>query len=368
MTAPVADLAVLVASVAGLWLGARTLVDASVRLARRAGLSDLVVGLTVVAVGTSSPELVVTARAALAGLGNVAVGNVVGSNVFNLAGVLGVVSLVRVVPVQRSLVRRDGAALVLATLLGGAALLDLTVSRPEGLVLVGTLVAYTWYLLRTGGDSVAGDESVDGDGDVADGRVDGEGAADDATTGGEATGPADREPTDRSGTDAPDATAEPPVPQRLLGRVAVPDGVLVVAGLAVLLVGGDLLVASASSLARTAGISEFVIGGTVVAAGTSTPELAVSLVAMGRGSAGVSLGNVVGSSVFNLLGVMGVGAVLAPLSVVPAALGSVAWLAALVAVTVAALWSGRELTRPEGALLALSEAVRWTLGLLGLLG
>jgi cation:H+ antiporter len=313
---------VLVGTVLGLWVGSRLLVDSSVRLARRLGMSDLVVGLTVVAMGTSTPELVVTADAALAGLGDIAVGNVVGSNVYNLAFVLGVVSLVRVVPVDRSLVHRDGVALVASTVFLAVVLADSVVSRVEGLLLVTALVAYTLFLLRT---ADASEERSDG-GIVV----------------------------------TRDATAS----VQFHGR----DVAFLATGLAIVLLSGHFMVESASALARSAGISEWVVGGTIVAAGTSTPEFAVSLVAVRRGSLGVSVGNVVGSNIFNALGILGVGAALRPLSVSPAVFENVLWLTAVVVAVVAALWSGRRLSRPEGGLLTLSEFARWTLGLTGVLG
>jgi cation:H+ antiporter len=335
------QLGTIVATVLGLWVGARLLVDSVVRLARRVGLSELTIGLTVVAAGTSTPELVVTTDAALKGFGDIAVGNVVGSNIYNLAFILGVVSLIRVIPIERSLVHRDGIALVASALLGGAVLLDGTVTRLEGLAFVGLFVAYTAYLLRTGGDGAADPppESAAA------------GAADDTTT---------------------EAREDPPaaIPTALTERVAFPgrDVLFVVVGLAVVLVSGDLLVGAATGLARGAGVSEWVIGGTIVAAGTSTPEFAVSLVALRSGRIGVSVGNVIGSNVFNVLGILGLAAAVRPLSVGPAALETVAWLAVVSVVMVAALWTGRQLSRPEGGLFALSEAVRWALGLLGVTG
>jgi cation:H+ antiporter len=329
---PAVQVGVVLVTVLGLWVGARLLVDSVVRLARRAGLSELVIGLTVVAAGTSTPELVVTTDAAVKGFGDIAVGNVIGSNIYNLAFVLGVVSLVRVVPIERSLVHRDGLALVASTLVGGAVLFDLAVSRFEGALLIGLFVAYTAYLLRTGSDS-----------------------ADLEAPPGSAT----------NGLDMP-----PGVDTSRTERVEFPgrDLALLVAGLAVVLASGDLMVGAASELARGAGVSEWVIGGTVVAAGTSTPEFAVSLVAIRSGRLGVSVGNVVGSNVFNLLGVMGLAAAIRPLSVGGAALENVAWLTVVAVVMVAALWSGRQLSRPEGGLFAGSELVRWALGLLGVLG
>lgn len=316
---------VLVASVVGLGVGARTLVDAAVALARRVGLSDLVIGLTVVAAGTSTPELVVTADAAAAGLGDVAVGNVAGSNVYNVAVVLGVVAALRAIPIERSLVRRDGAALVASTLLFAAVLLDGLVTRLEALVLLGAFVAYTAYLLR------------------------------DATSG------------TRDAHSGPDTG--PPVPLRVAAPTApVRDVALLAVGLTVVLASGHFLVAAATTIASAAGLSDALIGGTVVAAGTSTPEFAVSLVALSRGSTGVSVGNVVGSNVFNALAVLGVGALVRPLAASPVVLETVAWLLVVVVGAVALMWSGRKLSRGEGVLFALSEVARWTAGLLGLVG
>jgi len=341
----VVQVGVIVGTVIGLGVGARLLVDAVVRLARRVGLSELTIGLTIVAAGTSTPELVVTTDAALKGLGDIAVGNIIGSNIYNLAFILGVVSLVRVVPIERSLVHRDGLALVASTALGGVVLLDGAVTRLEGAAFVGLFVVYTAYLLRTGGEAdtepPAGPEEE---------RTDG-------------TEPAPDE--GRTGPDPDDPPAG--VPASLTDRVSFPgrDVVFVVVGLAVVLVSGDLLVGAASSLARGAGVSEWVIGGTIVAAGTSTPEFAVSLVAMRSGRIGVSVGNIVGSNVFNMLGILGLAAVVQPLAVGDAALGTLAWLAVVSVVMVAALWTGRQLSRPEGGLFALLEAIRWVLGLLG---
>ncbi|SDL88141.1 cation:H+ antiporter [Halogranum gelatinilyticum] len=322
------QLGIVVATVLGLWVGARLLVDSVVRLARRAGLSELTIGLTIVAAGTSTPELVVTADAALNGLGDIAVANVLGSNVYNLAFILGVVALFRAIPIAETLVRRDGVVLLASTLVGGAVLFDLTVTRLEGGVLLGLFLAYTGYLL----------------------------ASERATA-------AETSPTGE--TERDDAVSA--VTRKVTERVAFPgrDVVFLVVGLAIVLVSGDLLVGAASTLARGAGVSEWVIGGTVVAAGTSTPEFAVSLVAIRRGSLGVSVGNVVGSNVFNVLAVMGLGAVFRPLTVSPAALETLGWLLVVSAVMVAALWTGRVLSRVEGALFAGSELVRWTLGLLG---
>jgi cation:H+ antiporter len=345
----VVQVGLLVVSVIGLWIGARLLVDAAVRLARRLGLAELTIGLTIVAAGTSAPELVVTADAAVAGLGDIAVGNIVGSNIYNIAFILGVVSLVRFIPIERSLVHRDGIALLASIAVGAVALLDLTVSRLEGAVLVTMLVAYTGYLLRTGTTSAA-----------------------DAT--GTPTVSAPTRPADRPAAPGGDAAAvtasQPAISTALTEQVSFRgrDAVLLIAGLAVVVLSGDLLVQSASTLARTAGVSDRVIGGTIVAAGTSTPEFAVSLLAVSRGRLGVSVGNVVGSCVFNTLGILGVGALVRPLSFSPGILETVAWLVVVATVLIVALWSGRKLSRAEGAVFTGSELLRWALGLIGVLG
>jgi cation:H+ antiporter len=356
-TSVAVNIGIIVVAVLGLWLGARTMVDGSVRLARGIGLSETVIGLTLVAVGTSTPELVVSVDAALAGAGDVAVGNVVGSNVYNLAFILGVVSLVRVIPITRSLVRRDGVVLLGATGLLAGFLVDLRVSRLEGLLALGLMIAYTAYLLRTtpeeSGETSGTDDVTEPDSAVENGR----------------TGSA----VENGGTESPTAgtagtAAVPPgaVARRVPAESRLRTLALTLGGLAVVLVSGHFLVESAVSLARDGGLSEWAIGATVVAGGTSTPEFAVSLVALRRGSAGVSVGNVVGSNVFNALGVVGLAALISPAVVTGEALGSVAWLLVVTVVAVAAMWTGRRLSRPEGGLFAGSEVVRWASNLLGL--
>jgi len=324
------QIAVLAVTVVGLAVGARLFVDAAVRFARRFGLSEFVIGLTIVGIGTSSPELVVSADAALIGRGDLAVGNVLGSNTFNLALILGVLALFGAIPVDRSAVRRDGTALVLATAIGGVVLLDATITRMEGVAMVACLIAYIAYLLGTGGDAASG-------------------SADDA-----------------SASSAPREVAEPTPPGGLARGPtdSLRTAAELVAGLALVLASGHFMVESASALALSAGISELVVGETIVAAGTSTPELAVSIVAMRRGRVGVSVGNILGSNVFNLLGILGVAAIIRPLAASPAVLTGVAWLAAITVAAVAALWTGRRLSRPEGGLFTLSELFRWVNDLL----
>ena len=300
------DLVGVLAAVGALWYGSQYLVDGAVRVARRGGLSELVIGLTIVAVGTSMPELVVTSDAALAGLGDIAVGNIVGSNGYNLAVVLGVVALFRRIPVDRAVVSRDGAVLLASTVVGFVFISDLMITRIEGGILLVGLILYLSLLVRA-----------------------------------------------RAAPSAP-AVGSTPVSAPLWRAAAA-----IVGGLVFVIVGGHLLVVSASDIARLFGVPAWAIGATVVAAGTSTPELAVSLVALRRGRVGVSLGNVIGSNVLNLLGALGIAALLRPLTVDPAAVAETGWLLALSSVVLLLLWTGRSLSRSEGGLLVLSEAIRW---------
>ncbi|SFK70045.1 cation:H+ antiporter [Halogranum rubrum] len=296
----------LVGSIVGLWLGAEWLISGAAALARRFGVSELVIGLTVVAFGTGLPEAVVTLDAVATGHTDLAVGNVVGSNIVNIAVVLGVVALIRALPVSRSLVRRDGVALVATTVIVAGAAVDGVVSQMEGGILLFLWVVYLWSLFRNHGSGM-------------------------------------REETTEQG-----------VGLRAAGKLAV--------GLVVIVASGALLVDAATTVARAFGISEWTIGATVVAIGTSTPELVVSVLAVTRGRAGLSLGNVVGSNIVNLFGVLGLAAVLAPLSVTSAALDGLWWLLVLVVVFVVTLWTGRRLSRVEGGALLGSEVVRWILG------
>ena len=242
--------------------GAEGLVRGGTALALRFQITPLVIGMTVVAFGTSAPELGVSVDAALGGDSDVALGNVVGSNVCNIGLILGVCALIRPLHVHQRLIRLDLPLLVLVSLALVWLLADGRVSRPEaGLLLVG-LVAHTGFSLVEGRRAGA-------DGEFAEGL--------------------------QSGT------------------FGCPAVVLVALGLGALLVGADLFVASASSLARLFGVPESAIALTLVALGTSLPELATSALAAMRGNADIAVGNIVGSNLFNILGVLGLSAVVSPL-------------------------------------------------------
>ncbi|WP_090614761.1 calcium/sodium antiporter [Natrinema salaciae] len=322
---PVGDAVAFVAGMFALWIGARLLVTGASRLASAAGVSALVVGLTVVAFGTSAPELVVSTGAALEGQGNVAVGNVVGSNVFNLGIILGAVATLSPFRITGQLLRRDVLTMAASTVVAAAVLANAVVSRLDGailLVLLGCYLGALGLAIRTGDDAAANGAS------------------------------ASLEAVDRSSL---------PVGSTAVGgatRLGL-DIVSVVAGLALVIVGGRLLVDGAVGVALTAGVSEWVVGATIVAAGTSVPELVTSVVAARGENVSIAAGNVVGSSVFNVLGVLGVAASIRPLTVAPAVFPALAWLAVLTAFTTAVLATGRRLTRLEGVALIALGASYW---------
>jgi cation:H+ antiporter len=244
----------LLAGLGLLIVGAQLLVQGAASLALRLRVSPLVVGLTVVAFGTSSPELAVSVRSALAGQADLALGNVVGSNIFNVLLILGVSSLITPLAVHRQLVRFDVPLMMGASVLLLLFALDGRLTRGEGVLLLGCGLAYTGYLYwqgRNEGTQAGADELAQ---------------------------------TTRS--------------------IGVAIG-LVVVGLALLVFGARWLVDSASVIARGFGVSELVIGLTVVAAGTSLPEVATSVVASLRGERDIAVGNVVGSNLFNILWVLG---------------------------------------------------------------
>ena len=265
----------LIAGLAALLTGADLLVRGASRLALRFGISPLVIGLTVVAFGTSSPELAVSVQSGLAGQADIAVGNVVGSNIFNVLAVLGLAALIAPLMVQQQLVRFEVPLVVGLSVLVLVMAQDGRIGPFDGLLLVAGLVAYTVLMIRQTRREVAA---------------------------------AKVEYAKEFGVAAAGWLARLPV-----------QIVLVLGGLGLLVLGATWLVDSAVSIARALEISEAVIGLTIVAAGTSFPELATSVVAAVRGERDIAVGNVVGSSVFNLLGILGVAALVTPggLSVAP---------------------------------------------------
>jgi cation:H+ antiporter len=250
-----------------LLLGAELLVRGASRLAATVGLSPLVVGLTVVAYGTSAPELAVSVQSALGGQADIALGNVVGSNVFNVLFILGASAVITPLVVARRLVRLDVPLLIAVSFATWVLALDGRVGRLDGLLLVSGAVVYTAWLIREG-----------------------------------------RKETRREQERAAVETASPPGGGR---RVAL-NLLWVLVGLGLLVAGSRWFVEGAVEAARTLGLSELVIGLTIIAAGTSLPEVATSLLAAFRGERDIAVGNVIGSNIFNLMAVLGGTSVVAP--------------------------------------------------------
>jgi cation:H+ antiporter len=225
----------------------------------------LVVGLTVVAFGTSAPELAVSVESALTGAANIAVGNVVGSNIFNVLFILGVSALVAPLSVALQIVRQETWIMLAVSLIGWALIATEGLGRGEGALLVAGIIAYTWKTVR-------------------DGR------------------------REQTGETPSESEAAPSF---------LKSGALIAGGLGLLVFGAAQLVDGTLALGRLLGVSELILGLTVVAAGTSLPEAATSIVASYRGERDIAVGNVVGSNIFNILAVLGVAALLSPIPILP---------------------------------------------------
>ena len=250
-----------------LYVGAQTLIRGGAALALRMGLSALAVGLTVIAYGTSSPEMVVSVQASLAGNGAISLGNVVGSNICNILLILGLAATIAPVSAHVQIIRREIPVMIACSVLLLGVLWDGTLGRVDGALLLAGVIAYTFLTLRDARRAHAA--SVE------------------------------KEFKD-----------ELPVTKGLSAWAAAG---LVFLGLLILALGSHLFVDGAIQLASGWGISQAVIGLTIVAIGTSLPELATSVVASIKGDSDVAVGNVVGSNIFNILGILGVAALLNPL-------------------------------------------------------
>ncbi|MBP6014698.1 MAG: calcium/sodium antiporter [Alphaproteobacteria bacterium] len=289
-------------------LGAETLVHGGVAVARRLNVSPLLIGVTIVAYGTSTPELLVSVQASLHGSYGIAVGNVVGSNIFNILLILGVTAIIAPIAVSARAIGRDGLfALIAAGLFIWVALRMPAMGFAEGVLYLSVLlamafVAYGQERLR---EEPAEDES--------------------------------RHMRERS-----------------LDHSVVIDLGLILVGIGLLVVGADMLVDGAVIVARQNGVSETVIGLTLIAAGTSLPELATSVVAAIRGNPDIALGNVVGSNIYNILAILGVASLIGPVEIDPAIVRFDMWV--MLAATVALfppLLFGSRIGRFYGLLLLL---------------
>ena len=303
------DISMTVGGLVLLMVGADYLVRGAVAIARALGVSALVIGLTVVALGTSLPELVISLEAALDGSAGLAVGNIVGSNIANILLILGVAGLIAPIRCSRMAIFRDGTAMLASTAFFIAAALIGLLNIAYGLIALVLLTGYMYASYRS--DKKAG-----------------------------------------NGIHAQEAADIEPIAGAIWVSVLA-----VVAGLAGVIFGAKLLVEGAQGLARTFGVSEEVIGLTLVAFGTSVPELATTIVAALRRHADVALGNVIGSNLFNLLGVMGVVTCVVPIDVPEQILRFDLWvLAGVSAMMIQFMYSGLRLSRSESALFLITYA------------
>lgn len=300
MNALLFDLATGLLSLVILYLGAEILVRGSTDLGLRLGLSPLLVGLTIVAMATSSPEMVVSIQAAMKGQPDIALGNVFGSNLCNIGLVLGLAALIAPMAVDRVSIRLDGPVMLATAILGGWIVWDRSVSRWEGILLVLLLAVYLVYRIWV----ARRDRSVVGE--------------------------------------------ELPAVPRWPLAVAL---AAVVMGLLLLAVGGDWLVRSGVSLATRFNVPEAFIAITLVAIGTSLPELATSLVAAWKREADIAVGNILGSNIFNVLAVLGTSALVAPLGGSGDFRFEILAAAGLSILLLPLLRSGARIERWEGALL-----------------
>jgi len=300
---------VLLASVVCLWKGANYLVESASRIAAKLGISELVIGLTVIAFGTSAPEFAVTINAAIHNQPDISVSNIVGSNIFNLGLILGSVAIVRSIKATRKLVYRDGVFMFCCTLLLLYFLHDSHFGRVEGMIMFAILLIYLAFLFIR------------------------------------------KEPIEDDHFDHEVSTWK--------------DFLILPLSIATVVVGGEFLVSSASFIARSAGISEWVIGVTIIAAGTSAPEMATSLTAVLKGKHGMSAGNLIGSDLFNILGVLGLAAIINPLTINPVAFDSLLMLSGMVLIVIIFLRTGWRLSRTEGIILVVIGVLRWIFDFLG---
>ncbi|MGY6568328.1 MAG: calcium/sodium antiporter [Salinarimonas sp.] len=326
---PYTDIAFLAAGFVLLLVGGEYLVRGAVSIARSFGISPMVIGLTLVGFGTSAPELVASINAALKGSPGIAIGNVVGSNIANVFLVLGIAALIFPLATNREAYRRDGPVLILATAILVLMVLAGEIGRIAGAIGLVLLIAYTsftWWSDRRSLDAGA----------VMHGQ---------------------------------EAEEIDEIPQSRMWVALL----MAAGGMAAVLYGADLLVDGAIGIARGFGLSEAVIGLTIVAIGTSLPELATAVIAAWRRHADVAFGNIVGSCIFNIFGILGVTALVMPLAV-PAEIARFdVWVAALAAIVfVIFAMTGWRIGRREGAVLSLLYvayiAIQFSPGLRGMIG
>ena len=301
---------ILIAGLLLILLGANYLVDGASSIAKRFGLSEFIIGVTIVGIGTSAPEMVVSFMSAIQGKADMAIGNIVGSNIFNTAMILGVTALIAPLTITRSNLRKDIPLNIIVTILLIALGMNFTItglgkdqlSRIDGAILLGIFVWYLWSSFRS--------DSADDE--------------------------------------------DEPIKQHSIAISIL----MITGGLAGLIFGGRLFVNSATEIARMFGVSDKFIAITVMAAGTSMPELATCVVAAIKGRGQLALGNILGSNISNILLILGGSAIISPLSftgMTMADLGTVLGCSLFILLS-AWLFKKKSLDRFEGAVLLLIEA------------
>ncbi len=293
---------IIIACIVGLWWGAVLIVDSASRIAKKMGMSELVIGLTIVAIATSAPEFAVTVTAAIKGSNEISVGNIVGSNIFNLGIILGLVALFRPIRITKKLIHRDGFLLLVTGFLLVIFFYDGNLSKLEGVILLTMLLVYLIILFLS------------------------------------------KEPIDE---DLPE------------GKFKKYDPLLLIIGAIIIITSAKFFVQSAEEVALRFGLSKWFIGITIVAAGTSAPELATSIVAMVKKKYEISAGNLIGSDLFNMLGVLGIAAIFKPLQLSQVEYAGLTLLPITLLITLIFLRTGWKLTRLEGSMLIAIALFRW---------
>ena len=302
------DFILVFLSIIMLWKGADWLVDSAAEIAHSLKVSDLVIGLTVVAFGTSAPEFAVTISAAVTKQTDISIGNVIGSNIFNLGFILGGTAIIRPISTNEKMFNRDGLFLLIVTALifflffglnGWTS--DDNYTRIEGLILFSLLIGYITFLFIK------------------------------------------KDPPEEISPD----------------KATIMSYVFFFIGLILIVLGGHLMVTHASNIARFYGISDWVIAVTIVAAGTSAPEFATSIAAAIKGRHGIAIGNLIGSDLFNLLGVLGLAGIINPSVITQDIFDSVFILVLMVGLTLLLIRTRWKISRAEGALLVSINLIRW---------
>lgn len=302
------DCLLVVISIIMLWKGADWLVDSAAEIAHSLKISDLVVGLTVVAFGTSAPEFAVTISAALTGQTDISIGNVIGSNIFNLGFILGGTAIIRPIATNSKIFNRDGFFLLITTALIFLLFFGVNGWTPddkytkfEGALLFSLLIGYIGFLFIK------------------------------------------KDPPEEVKPNTADLQSY----------------IYFFIGLIMIVSGGHLMVKHASNVAHAMGVSDWVIAVTIVAAGTSAPEFATSVSAAIKGRHGIAIGNLIGSDLFNLLGVLGLAGILNPTDISSDIFNSVFLLVLMVGITLLMIRTNWKISRLEGTILVSINLIRW---------